>query len=453
MSTAVPVVRPTVEAPQNHRRVEEREPNSNGRESSPRRNGRSSRPMNASSEPDHPPNQTAPATAVAPRIDPISSGEIRTIDVPRSLEVQRRHNLISDFLAGNGYDGVLIQRPSNFAWLTAGADNTRRGTSEITAAIFVTHDGRVMLCQNVDSAQLFDRELNGMGFQLKERPWTEAREQLLKDLCRGRHTASDIEFPGSDFVEPELAKLRRSLSEYDRVQYRQLAGMVAHAVEAVARTCEPGQTEEEVAGQIAHRLMRRGVQPVRVQAITGANTRRYRHWTYGPDKIEKFAVVSAVGRSRGMHALCTRMVAFGKPSKELQEAYQHAVQIQGTGMFFTQAGWDFLESWKRVQRIYEKLGRDDDWRVCDQAEITGYENMEVPLTPRSFHRLAEWTAINWHPVVGSVHLGDSSIIHPQGLEWVTHSKEWPQVEVQVKGVRIRRPALLNRGMASEWAID
>ena len=41
----------------------------------------------------------------------------------------------------------------------------------------------VVVTTNAESAQLFDRELQGLGFQLKERPWHEPRSTLIEDLC------------------------------------------------------------------------------------------------------------------------------------------------------------------------------------------------------------------------------------------------------------------------------
>ena len=59
------------------------------------------------------------------------------------------------------------------------------------AAAFCTAEGRWIITSNVDSQRLFDEELDGLGFQLKEWPWHWGRGQLIADLCQGRNVACD----------------------------------------------------------------------------------------------------------------------------------------------------------------------------------------------------------------------------------------------------------------------
>src|SRR6187399_1348532 len=100
-------------------------------------------------------------------LEPISSAELQTVDPERIREVERRHGLLVEYLALRNLQGLLLVRPENFAWLTCGGDNSRRGSSRTVAALFITSDARLVLCNAVDSGQLFDRELAGLGFQLK----------------------------------------------------------------------------------------------------------------------------------------------------------------------------------------------------------------------------------------------------------------------------------------------
>ena len=59
--------------------------------------------------------------------DPLSSGEFATIDTARMAEIDRRHALIKEFLHREDYAALLLQKPANFAWMTAGALNQRGG--------------------------------------------------------------------------------------------------------------------------------------------------------------------------------------------------------------------------------------------------------------------------------------------------------------------------------------
>jgi Xaa-Pro aminopeptidase len=387
------------------------------------------------------------STTALPPNSPMSSGEIPTVDAARVDEVSRRHSLLTEYLKLKGFDGLLILDPANFAWLTAGGDNTRKGNSAPIAAALVTAEARVVLCSNVDSGQLFDRDLNGLGFLLKERPWTEDLNILQADVCRGRRVACDSFFPGTEHVAGDLAPFRMSRSPREIAQLRQLGKDVAHAIEATARSFEPGATEAEVAGELAHRLLRHQVQPVCLQVMADAQGWRYRHWSYGHDRIERHCVISAVGRRHGLHVGASRTVCLGAPSEELQQVHGLATLVQSTGMYFSQHGWSMEETWKRLSRIYEKFAVPDEWRSAEQAEIMGFQRCEQPVLPGSSMTFQKETAIFWHPSVRSALAGDTILVHEDGFEILTSSQNWPVLSVSVKGTSIERPGLLIRELS------
>src|SRR5436309_7887894 len=89
--------------------------------------------------------------------------------------------------------------------------------------LYFTADSRWLLCSNVDTQRLFDEEIDGLGFQLKEWPWHWGREQLLIDLCQNRKLAVDrLPLPPGrvegDFVvvADRLQQLRLTLTDYER---------------------------------------------------------------------------------------------------------------------------------------------------------------------------------------------------------------------------------------------
>ncbi|HID24417.1 MAG TPA: hypothetical protein EYP14_18740, partial [Planctomycetaceae bacterium] len=53
---------------------------------------------------------------------PMSSAEIPLAGAERAVEVERKHQAVTELLASRQFDALLIQRPSNFAWFTAGGD-------------------------------------------------------------------------------------------------------------------------------------------------------------------------------------------------------------------------------------------------------------------------------------------------------------------------------------------
>jgi Xaa-Pro aminopeptidase len=377
------------------------------------------------------------------RSEPLSSAEYATIDADRMDEVARRHKLVIDFLRQVGFDALLLQHPANMSWFTAGG-RLQRGGAGTSAALFITPDARVVVCNNVDTPQVLDFETPHLGFQLKERPWTEPRAVLVADLCRGRKVASDLPAASATDVGPRMLEMRLPLHEYDWPTLRQAGRAAAHAVEATLRAITFGRTEAELAGEIAHRLIKHEVEPVRIQIFADGRALRYRHWTYTDAPIRSFCSVSVSCRYKGLHAGAVRTVCLESPSPEFLAAFEKAALITATGMYFSQADWELFEVWNRVKRIYEKTAAADEWRLADQADIVEYEYGSVPLMPSSEYRLAAGVPVFWHPSVGPVMAGDSLLVTPNGSEILTPAKDWPTVPIAVKGTAIPIPAILVR---------
>jgi len=380
----------------------------------------------------------------------MSSAELPIADTDRILDVEQKHRLVTEFLASGQLDALLIQEPGNFAWFTTGGNCAHAGSSEPAAALFLTPQARVVVCGNADSGQLFDRELPGLGFQLKERPWYEDRHVLIADLVRGRRTGSDMPFEQAEDRAAQIAAMRLPLSEHECGRLRQLGRLVIHAVEATARNCDLFQTEAEIAGELCHRLIRHGVSPERIQVWADGSGRRYRYWSYGDACVEHTCVLSAVGRQNGLYVGASRTVCFERPSQEFVAHYQRALLVQATGMFFSKVNWALADTWSRVERIYDKFGVSEEWRLADQADVTGYAICEAPVVPDSSFRLDAAMPVFWHPTVGPCRVGDTILVgsprtrSQRGFEILTPVDNWPTVRVDVKGVPIVCPGILRR---------
>lgn len=381
--------------------------------------------------------------------EPVSSGEMPVTDPKRAGDIDQKHRLVAEFLESHQYDALLLEKPANFAWFTSGGNCARFGSTEATAALFITPDARVVVTANSDSAQLFERVLPGLGFQLKEREWSEPRHILVEDLCRGRTVASDTGSGGTHDVSVQLTGLQLPLTDTECDRLRELGGLVAHAVEATCRQCRRGQTEAEIAGHLAHRLIKRQIVPERIQVVADGRSNRYRHWTFGSDSVDRLVMIAAVGQRWGLCAGAARTVAFGPAPNTVREAYQRAVLVHAAGMYFSQPEWELFEIWNRVQRIYEKYDLADEWRQAEQAEVIGYRVCEIPVVPKSEFRLTSNMAVHWHPSVGPVGLADTILVGEKGAELLTPMEEWPPLAVEVKGTRIDCPAILRRPISGD----
>lgn len=355
------------------------------------------------------------------------------LDKQRLADVDEKHARVRSLLTASGADALLLQDPANIAWFTAGADPARCMAEGCQTSLFVTDDARLFATNAVDSAQLFEREAFGLGFQLKQREWFQPHSALVEDLCRGRKVVSDSGFDGTRSVTQDVVRLRRPLTELEVDRIRRLSKVLVHAVEISAGHIRPGVSEASVAGELSHRLIRRTVTPVRIQVCADGRNIRYRHWAYSEDPIESYATVSCVAKRWGLHVAVSRTVCLNQVPEELWSAHQKAVLIHATGMYFSRTGRKLKEIWPKVRRIYDKFGMPTEWQLADQAEIIGYRAMEHQLTPDSDYELQAPTAMYWHPGVNAALPGDTVLVMPGGCEIVTRSATWPQLRVQVKG--------------------
>ena len=387
-----------------------------------------------------------------PAADPVSSGEIQTLDPERLDIVEARHQQLAEFLRHCDFDALLLTDPATIAWATGGSRLQLGGFEAAGANLFITSQARVVVCKSSESGQFFDREVAGLGFQLKERPWQQPRRQLVSDLCNGRNVACDDPRGGCTDVAAELAAMRRTPADFEASRMRSLGRDLAAAVEATCRTFQQGDTESEVAGQLSHRLLRNGIEPASIQVLADAQGHRYRHWTHSSDAIQRYATVKVVGMRDGLFAGCGRTVSFGTPPRAIRNAHEVASLVQATGMFFSQVDWTGQDVWKRVARIYEKLGAVDEWRQAEQADIVGYSRSEVPIHPKSAVALPTNTILHWYPSVRTAMTSDTILVREEGFELLTIGERWPMMKVVVKGHAVDRPGILIRDDSTEWAV-
>lgn len=374
-----------------------------------------------------------------------SEAEIPTRrNADRASDVEARHRIVAEFLEQEDLDALLIGQPENFAWFTAGGDNSRGGSSQNTATLFITHDARVLMTDNVNSPLLFDHQLPGLGFQLKERPWHQPRQKLIEDIIRGRNVAGDFPLEGVMDVSDRLQVLRLPLSDLECRRMRDLAKSVAHAVEATARRFPRGATEAEVAGEVAHRMIKRQIIPELIQVVAGGRRERYRHWSFDGRPIERTCVISAIGRRGGLCAGAARTICFDAIPEELQKAHQAAMLIHATGLHFSAPNWQLKDVWDRVARIYEKFGYASEWQLASQADVIGYSPSEVPVIPGSDFTLQPRMAVHWYPSVGPAVMGDTVLLSERGIELITPTEIWPKLTVKVKKTPVACPDILIR---------
>jgi len=362
----------------------------------------------------------------------------------RRGDVESKQALMSGLLQEVGCDGLLILEPENFAWLSAGA--SARGTIDQAAlpGLYFSGEGRWLICSNVDSQRIFDEELDGLGFQLKEWQWHWGRTPFLADLCQGRKIACDQSLGPCKVVAEPLQRFRRLLSEYDRACYRALGQVVSHALEATGRTLNPGDTEREVAGQISHRLLHRGVQPLVITVAADGRSRKYRQCGFTATPVTANCVFSVVARKYGLCVMAGRAVSFGPVDAAFRKEHDAACRVSAT---YVASSWPDAMPRQILatgRRVYQVADAEHEWLACPQGHITGHAPVELPLTPDTDELLQAGWAITWYATVGAACSCDTFLITEEGPRSLTPSENWPLKLIRIQGAEFVRPDILIR---------
>lgn len=365
-------------------------------------------------------------------------------DAERAAEVAERQLRIGELLQQAGAEAALLLDGANFAWLTAGAHPCLAADPAEPPALFVVEKQRWVLCANVDTQRLFDEELDDLGFQVKEWPWQLGRRLLLQGLINGRKIVCDQALDGCIPGADAMRQLRLARSAWDQARLRELGRTMAHALEATCRNCVRGDTEQEIAGQLSHRLIHRGVTPAAMHVSADGRLRRYPRSVPGKSKTEYCCVIQATGRRHGLHVTACRTLCFGTADEPLRQEYDHASRLSAVLVSESLAGRTLAAAIAKGQQLLQPHALEHEWRRAPIGWVTGPAAVELPFTPISSESLQPGWAIVWSAAVGAGLVADTFLVSESGLECTTAAEAWPLKRFKIGDQFIDRPDILIR---------
>lgn len=386
-----------------------------------------------------PSNDSLPALA-----DPTLDHEDREL-AERRADIDAKHRLIAEWLDANGYDALVLGRTDSLSWFTSGGELGQSMTSEQGAVLlYINRISRAIVTDNVHSARVFDEEVAGLGFQVKERDWYLDPRTFVAELGHNKKVATDNGLFGWPNEMAKLRPLRLSLTKVERQRYRELGRTLSREVEATCKNFARGEHEAAVSGHLAHRLMRMGVVPLDIRVAGDERFKRYRQPTFKRATISNCAVVTCTARRHGLCASISRTVSFGPAPDHLKRSHALATMVDATAIFFSRPGAAVGDVYPKFRRIYEKFGHGPEWTKDYQGVVLGYLPREMMLMPESTWQFPSGVPLSWSSSVGPARSQDTVVIDDRGYEIVTGAQHWPKIEVLVKGVSITRPGILQR---------
>ena len=367
--------------------------------------------------------------------------------------MEKRERLES-YLESNDLDSVWFARPNSFAWLTGGNNVVDRETDAGVAA--VGYDGTELriATNNIEADRIAAEELPDLeadAVSIDAVPWHDAslEDAIAAQVDEGERAAADVDVPGLERVDP--TPLRQPLTERDRERYRQLGRETAAAVESVSRELRSEDTEHEVASALRVALSAREIEAPVVLVGGSERAQRYRHYTPTEAELGDYALVSVTAERGGLHASCTRTVAFDPPSW-LEERHDTAARVETTALAATRAAAADEDSdletagdvFTAIQDAYDALGYDGEWENHHQGGAAGFAGREWIATPDHDAPVTAPMAYAWNPTVEGAKSEDTHLVTDDGVESLTDTGNWPTTTARAVDydLELERPAVL-----------
>jgi Xaa-Pro aminopeptidase len=363
----------------------------------------------------------------------------------RRADINGKQSRVAGLLQEAGCDGLLILEPENFSWLTSGGTAGGALDPDERPALFYTPDQRWILSSNVDSQRLFDEEVNGLGFQVQEWPWQKGRRKFLEDFCAGKRLACDRVMDDMKPVGENLRHHRRALTAYEQVSYRVLGQIAVHALEATGRAMAPDElSEQEVAGQISHRLWHRGAEPLALSIMGDGRSSSHRQGGASSGHVRRICVLTLTARKFGLCVTSSRALSFGAPEEVFSQEQDTACKISATYIASTWPDALPRQILATGRRVYQLTGYEHEWRLSSQGHVTGRSSVELAITPQTEELFRQGWAVTWRASVGAALSCDTFLVTDQGPESITPTESWPQKRIRVQGGEFLRPFILQR---------
>ncbi len=366
-------------------------------------------------------------------------------------EVSEKEARVRDFLRRRGLDALLIQSYRNFAWITGGMCNRVVYSAEAgVASLLLRSDGKKFVITANDEIERFMvEELAGLGYEPVVYDWhkalsEDARTKAITSLVPGGRIGSDLPFPGAEDVSLEIIRLRLKLTSPEIKKYRWLGRRCGEAVAWVARSLQPGDTEEQIASAISAILLRQGITPTVL--LMGADERifRYRHTIVRGGVVHRYAQVNLCAEKWGLVVALTRLVHFGPLPPELRRNQDAVMRVYARFVAATKPGRTLGEIFAEGMRAYADEGFPEAWKGHHQGGPIGYFERDFLAYPGCKEKVVAPQAFAWNPTLPGAKAEETIIVYSNAVETITRSPNWPYKVITVDGLPVEVPDILVR---------
>ncbi|MFH1006241.1 MAG: M24 family metallopeptidase [Candidatus Latescibacterota bacterium] len=359
----------------------------------------------------------------------------------RAHEIGIKRERVRRFLIEHGLDGVLMTQQSSFSWYTGGGNGfVGLASVEAVGSVLAMRDRDVLITNSIEAPRLEAEEIGGLDVETLSFPWHRPEEgaKIVEKFGRGKRIATDVAL-GDAF-----RRLRYVLTESEIERYRALGNDAGASLAAVCRAFLPGDSEFQIAGQLAESLFSKEITPIVLLVAADDRVSRFRHPIPTSKQVDRYAMAVLCGRRGGLIVSATRLVHFGNLSPELRRKHASVTRIDAAVLAHTRPGNKVRAVFEKAVTAYRTEGFEDEWKRHHQGGGTGYEAREFLGTADCSEIVQAHQAYAWNPSITGTKSEDTILVGTEGFEVLTKTPDWPMVAVEVAGQTLSRPDILIR---------
>jgi len=351
-----------------------------------------------------------------------------------NTELDAKHEKLVEYMRANRLSGILIRRNENVAWITGGAVELRVLTPCETgvASLLVTAEGkRYYFTTENEAPRLHDEEFGALDFEPVLFPWYADDTVAAATRLAGGPLGSDT--LGAGLAPVNLYPLRASLSASEIARYRWLGAETAAATVESLYQVEPGLSEYDLEALTAANLLKRGILPSVYLFAVDERILKYKHAVARGKRLKQYGMLNLCSRKWGLTISITRFIHFGPLPAELEARFKSAAQVNAALLDASRVGATSAELFRVAQSAYAAEGFPGEEKFHHQGGSTGYGEREWVATPNGTEVVVNNQAFAWNPSIRGGKTEDTVILRNGNIEWLTATRELPEIEATANG--------------------
>lgn len=356
-------------------------------------------------------------------------------------------------LARANLGGVLINAQHNFAWLTGGRSNGIDLSRENGAAsLLVRADGkRFILANNIEMPRMLADEVSGDLFEPVEFTWEDEKSSadfvmnIAGSLAlTSSAVATDILLhPETRTIEGRIASCRYELTEAERTRYAILGKDAGTAVRTAITKLIPGETEIEIAAKLRQELSSYKIESVVTLVAADGRISDFRHPVPTAKRWEKLLLLVTCAKREGLIASLSRIICIGEIPDELKIKTEAAAHVNARLYEATQPVTSGSHLYKTAAKAYAEQGFAAEINKHHQGGAAGYRTRDWVAHPSSGESVRMHQAFAWNPSITGTKVEETAILTDKGLEIITATEGFPQIETVLDGRTYYSPGILS----------